>query len=68
MRSELAVMDLHPPEKGGGQGMGEGGGRIMYAQLVTSEGGKAREAMTPEEAAFQDRIDRGEKIDRKSVV
>ncbi|MFN3500520.1 MAG: 1,2-phenylacetyl-CoA epoxidase subunit PaaA, partial [Pannonibacter indicus] len=37
----------------------------MYAQLVTSEGGKAREAMTPEEAAFQDRIDRGEKIEPK---
>ncbi|MGO4852880.1 1,2-phenylacetyl-CoA epoxidase subunit PaaA [Phaeovulum sp. W22_SRMD_FR3] len=37
----------------------------MYAQLVTSEGAKARAEMTPEEAAFQDRIDRGEKIEPK---
>ncbi|RBO52364.1 1,2-phenylacetyl-CoA epoxidase subunit A [Rhodovulum sp. BSW8] len=37
----------------------------MYAQMVTSEGGKARDEMTPEERAFQDRIDRGERIEPK---
>ena len=37
----------------------------MYAQLVKSEGMKAPEAMSPEERAFQDRIDRGEKIEPK---
>ena len=37
----------------------------MYAQLVKSEGSKSRDEMTPEEIAFQDRIDRGEKIEPK---
>ena len=37
----------------------------MYAQLVKSEGAKARQDMTPEEQVFQDRIDRGEKIEPK---
>lgn len=37
----------------------------MYAQLVKSEGAKSREEMTPEEIAFQARIDRGEKIEPK---
>ena len=37
----------------------------MYAQLVKSEGSKSREDMTPEEIAFQDRIDRNEKIEPK---
>ncbi|MFV0292344.1 MAG: 1,2-phenylacetyl-CoA epoxidase subunit PaaA [Paracoccus sp. (in: a-proteobacteria)] len=37
----------------------------MYAQLVKSEGSKLREEMSPEEVAFQDRIDRGEKIEPK---
>ena len=37
----------------------------MYAQLVKSEGAKPREEMTPEEIAFQERIDRGEKIEPK---
>lgn len=37
----------------------------MYAQLVTSEGAKEREDMSPQERAFQDRIDRGEKIEPK---
>lgn len=31
----------------------------MYAQLVKSEGSKHRDEMTPQELAFQDRIDRG---------
>ncbi len=36
----------------------------MYAQMVKSTGTlKRREDMTPEEAAFQDRIDAGEKIE-----
>ena len=37
----------------------------MYAQLVKSEGSKTRDEMTPEEIAFQDRIDRNEKIEPK---
>ena len=37
----------------------------MYAQLVKSEGSKHRDEMTPQELAFQDRIDRGEKIEPK---
>ena len=37
----------------------------MYAQLVKSEGSKSRDEMTPEEIAFQDRIDRNEKIEPK---
>ncbi|WP_349369682.1 1,2-phenylacetyl-CoA epoxidase subunit PaaA [Salinarimonas sp.] len=37
----------------------------MYAQLVRTEGLKAPEDMTPEERAFQERIDRGEKIEPK---
>ncbi|WP_313136996.1 1,2-phenylacetyl-CoA epoxidase subunit PaaA [Paracoccus jeotgali] len=37
----------------------------MYAQLVKSEGQKSRDEMSPEELAFQDRIDRGEKIEPK---
>jgi len=37
----------------------------MYAQMVKAEGAKPRAEMTPEEAAFQDRIDRGEKIEPK---
>ncbi len=37
----------------------------MYAQLVKSEGLKSREEMSPEERAFQDRIDRGDKIEPK---
>src|SRR6188768_3941889 len=36
----------------------------MYAQLVKSEG-KPKDEMTPEEIAFQARIDRGEKIEPK---
>ena len=36
----------------------------MYAQMVKSEG-KAPQEMTPEERAFQERIDRGEKIEPK---
>lgn len=36
----------------------------MYAQMVKSTGSlKSREDMTPEEAAFQDRIDAGDKIE-----
>lgn len=37
----------------------------MYAQLVKSEGTSSLEAMSPEERAFQERIDRGEKIEPK---
>ncbi|HQS09578.1 MAG: 1,2-phenylacetyl-CoA epoxidase subunit A [Rhizobiales bacterium 24-66-13] len=37
----------------------------MYAQLVKSEGKKSAEEMSPEERAFQDRVDRGEKIEPK---
>lgn len=37
----------------------------MYAQMVKSEGGKPAAEMTPEEKAFQERIDRGEKIEPK---
>jgi ring-1,2-phenylacetyl-CoA epoxidase subunit PaaA len=37
----------------------------MYAQMVKADGLKSREDMTPEERAFQDRIDRGEKIEPK---
>ncbi|MFN3844563.1 MAG: 1,2-phenylacetyl-CoA epoxidase subunit PaaA [Paracoccaceae bacterium] len=37
----------------------------MYAQMVKAEGAKSRAEMTPEEIAFQDRIDRGEKIEPK---
>ena len=37
----------------------------MYAQLVKSEGMKAPAELTPQEQAFQDRIDRGEKIEPK---
>ncbi|MFY0632241.1 MAG: 1,2-phenylacetyl-CoA epoxidase subunit A [Vannielia sp.] len=35
----------------------------MYAQMIKSEGGKPRAEMSPEEAAFQDRIDAGETIE-----
>lgn len=36
----------------------------MYAQMIKSTGSlKSREDMTPEEAAFQDRIDAGDKIE-----
>ena len=37
----------------------------MYAQLVQTDGLKSAEEMTPEERAFQERIDRGEKIEPK---
>jgi ring-1,2-phenylacetyl-CoA epoxidase subunit PaaA len=37
----------------------------MYAQLVQTEGLKSTEDMTAEERAFQERIDRGEKIEPK---
>ena len=37
----------------------------MYAQLVQTDGLKKPEEMTPEERAFQERIDRGEKIEPK---
>src|SRR5574343_704290 len=37
----------------------------MYAQLVKAEGMKSPEEMPPEERAFQERIDRGEKIEPK---
>ena len=39
----------------------------MYAQMVKSDGKglKSREEMTPEEGAFQDRVDAGEKIEPK---
>lgn len=37
----------------------------MYAQLVKSEGQKSKDEMSPEELAFQARIDRGEKIEPK---
>jgi len=38
----------------------------MYAQMVKSTGGlKPRDEMSPEEQAFQDRIDAGEKIEPK---
>ena len=37
----------------------------MYAQLVQTDGLKSQEEMTPEERAFQERIDRGEKIEPK---
>lgn len=37
----------------------------MYAQLVKAEGAKSREEMSDQERAFQDRIDRGEKIEPK---
>ena len=37
----------------------------MYAQLVKSEGIKSFEEQTEEERAFQERIDRGEKIEPK---
>jgi len=37
----------------------------MYAQMVKAEGAKSRKEMSPEERAFQDRIDRGEKIEPK---
>ncbi|AGT08262.1 1,2-phenylacetyl-CoA epoxidase subunit PaaA [Paracoccus aminophilus] len=37
----------------------------MYAQLVKTEGLKAAEDMTPQERAFQERIDRNEKIEPK---
>lgn len=37
----------------------------MYAQLVKTEGTKSLEEMTAEERAFQERIDRGEKIEPK---
>ena len=36
----------------------------MYAQLVKSEG-KSQAELTPEDIAFQERIDRGEKIEPK---
>ncbi len=39
--------------------------RAMYAQLVKAEGAKSREEMSEQERAFQDRIDRGEKIEPK---
>ncbi len=35
----------------------------MYAQMIESSGTSNRDEMTPEEAAFQDRIDAGEKIE-----
>ncbi len=37
----------------------------MYAQMVKSDGLRPREEMTPEECAFQDRIDANEKIEPK---
>ena len=37
----------------------------MYAQLVSAEGMKKPDEMSPEERAFQERIDRGEKIEPK---
>ncbi|TPE51917.1 1,2-phenylacetyl-CoA epoxidase subunit PaaA [Amaricoccus solimangrovi] len=37
----------------------------MYAQLVQTDGLKKPEEMSPEERAFQERIDRGEKIEPK---
>jgi ring-1,2-phenylacetyl-CoA epoxidase subunit PaaA len=37
----------------------------MYAQLVNVEGVKSATEMTPQEHAFQERIDRGEKIEPK---
>ncbi|TJZ80816.1 1,2-phenylacetyl-CoA epoxidase subunit PaaA [Paracoccus hibiscisoli] len=37
----------------------------MYAQLVTTEGGTPREGMSDQERAFQERIDRNEKIEPK---
>jgi ring-1,2-phenylacetyl-CoA epoxidase subunit PaaA len=37
----------------------------MYAQMVKSEGMKSLEEMTPEERAFQERVDAGEKIEPK---
>ncbi len=37
----------------------------MYAQMVKSDGLKSREEMTPEERAFQARIDANEKIEPK---
>ena len=37
----------------------------MYAQMVKSDGLKSREEMTPQERAFQDRIDANEKIEPK---
>jgi len=37
----------------------------MYAQLVKTDGLKAPEDMTPQERAFQERVDRGEKIEPK---
>ena len=37
----------------------------MYAQMVTTDGPKAHHEITPEERAFQERIDRGEKIEPK---
>ena len=37
----------------------------MYAQMVKTEGLKPPEEMSPEERAFQERIDRGEKIEPK---
>ena len=37
----------------------------MYAQLVSAEGMKKPEEMSSEERAFQERIDRGEKIEPK---
>ncbi len=37
----------------------------MYAQLVKSDALKSREEMSPEEQAFQERIDNGEKIEPK---
>src|SRR6201989_3595247 len=40
----------------------------MYAQLVSAEGMKKPEEMSPEERAFQARIDRGEKIEPKDYM
>ena len=37
----------------------------MYAQLVQTDGVKSKEDLSPEERAFQERIDRGEKIEPK---
>lgn len=37
----------------------------MYAQVLKSENAKSADQMTPEELAFQARIDRGEKIEPK---
>jgi ring-1,2-phenylacetyl-CoA epoxidase subunit PaaA len=42
----------------------------MYAQMVksTGKGVQSRDEMSPEDRAFQDRIDRGEKIEPKDFM